>query len=249
MKTFFHFNSDGSNRAFAKIELLVVVIVMAMFGSMVASASRGAQNQVKIAECAANLRQFALSHLLYAGDNADKLPIQALASGYWPWDIGINIGTVMNQYGTPWQVMYCPGTAPRFQTSDNLLLYQYGGSSFHVIGYVPTLAPASGGSPLNATNLNYSVMPQPIPFGPTFLRPPTPAKRVLIADANISSGGNYVTISGGFGGANNTHLSPHLNGILPAGGNLAMLDGHVEWRPFSQMQIRTSPGGVPQFLW
>jgi prepilin-type processing-associated H-X9-DG protein len=33
------------------------------------------------------------------------------------------------------------------------------------------------------------------------------------------------------------HLANHR---LPIGGNVGMLDGHVEWRPFSQFQVRTS---------
>jgi hypothetical protein len=35
--------------------------------------------------------------------------------------------------------------------------------------------------------------------------------------------------------------SAHLQGRTPIGGNEAMLDGHVEWRPFQNMINRTGP--------
>jgi prepilin-type processing-associated H-X9-DG protein len=38
--------------------------------------------------------------------------------------------------------------------------------------------------------------------------------------------------------------------FLPAGGNVGMLDGHVEWRVFPQMHVRTPQGsGTPVFWW
>jgi prepilin-type N-terminal cleavage/methylation domain-containing protein/prepilin-type processing-associated H-X9-DG protein len=38
---------------------------------------------------------------------------------------------------------------------------------------------------------------------------------------------------------------PHMEGKRPAGGNVAFLDGHVDWRKFSKMSIRT--WGEPSF--
>jgi prepilin-type processing-associated H-X9-DG protein len=56
---------------------------------------------------------------------------------------------------------------------------------------------------------------------------------------------NYVSIRGGFPKA---HLTSHLILKLPSGGNLGMLDGHVEWRDFADMHPRTSSGN-PVFWW
>jgi len=90
------------------------------------------------------------------------------------------------------------------------------------------------------------------------------SQRVLIADATISSqnqtdptqAASYQwvlhTDSGlvGFGSWQNTPYgpwrgssTPHMAGAVPAGGNVAMIDGHVEWRPFSNMVVRTSGAG------
>ncbi len=44
------------------------------------------------------------------------------------------------------------------------------------------------------------------------------------------------------------HRTSHMAGFLPAGGNLAMLDGHVEWRKFDDMHVRAAGSG-PVFWW
>jgi len=79
----------------------------------------------------------------------------------------------------------------------------------------------------------------------------------LVADATVSIGENmanrsantYVDLAAGF--FTKKHSSPHLNGKLPAGGNLLMLDSHAEWRSFNRMIVRTSPNdaGAPAFWW
>jgi prepilin-type N-terminal cleavage/methylation domain-containing protein/prepilin-type processing-associated H-X9-DG protein len=44
------------------------------------------------------------------------------------------------------------------------------------------------------------------------------------------------------GGTYKKHdISSHLNGKCPSGGNIGMMDGHVEWRSFRQMLPRTGP--------
>jgi prepilin-type processing-associated H-X9-DG protein len=246
MKTLFNSFSSARHQAFTKLELVVVILVTAMLGGIVASAIRGAKNQTKIAQCAGNLRQFALSQLVYANDYTDKLPASS-GSGSWSWDLNWNVGNMLNQYGASPEIMYCPGTAPRFQPANNEELYEYyAPGSIHVIGYVPTLP---GTVNLPATNVNSQVTPQPIQNGAVTLPPPAASQRVLIADANITHTGttNFYIVPGGY---RIFHMSPHLNGLFPAGGNLAMLDGHVEWRPFSQMQLRTvSTGASVIYFW
>jgi prepilin-type processing-associated H-X9-DG protein len=80
------------------------------------------------------------------------------------------------------------------------------------------------------------------------------ARRPLTACATLNNTGdsdlysemltyNWVTIDGGykFNGVTKGNNSGNLDGrFIPAGGNIGMLDGHVEWRPFKQMINRTS---------
>jgi len=88
--------------------------------------------------------------------------------------------------------------------------------------------------------------------------PPPPATdRALLADATISRPGQstinnrsanvYTGVQGGY---MKQHRTSHLDGSLPAGGNVGTLDGHVEWRKFQQMYPRTAEGsGSPVFWW
>lgn len=58
-------------------------------------------------------------------------------------------------------------------------------------------------------------------------------------------GGSWTAINGGYtyplpGGPPLPHLTAYMSGATPAGGNVGFLDGHVEWKKFNQMQLRTS---------
>jgi prepilin-type processing-associated H-X9-DG protein len=239
----------AAQAAFTKIDLLAVLLVISLLAVFRFTALAGWKNQTKIAQCAGNLRQLSLTVLLYGNEYNDKLPSPERPAGFWLWDLDWNVGLSLNQFGAPQQIMYCPGTAPRFAPADNVDLYQnFAAGLFHVIGYAPTL-PFS--PTLVATNMNATVTPQPIRSGTLTLPPPIASQRVLIADATLANpAGNYVDIPGGYPKAH--HLSAHLNGLIPAGGNLGMLDGHVEWRAFDLMQKRTdssTPGSGPAFYW
>jgi prepilin-type processing-associated H-X9-DG protein len=88
----------------------------------------------------------------------------------------------------------------------------------------------------------------------------SPSQRVLLADATLSMGDNvvqrnqnkYVGIRGGYSdthphGWGGLDRTSHLEGIMPAGGNVNMLDGHVEWRAFNLMSPRCLVN--PYFWW
>jgi prepilin-type processing-associated H-X9-DG protein len=68
--------------------------------------------------------------------------------------------------------------------------------------------------------------------------------------------GNFATITCGGNPAQGTPDSTsHLvNDAKPAGGNIGFVDGHVEWRPFSEMKLRhitpsNNPSGCPRWWW
>jgi prepilin-type N-terminal cleavage/methylation domain-containing protein/prepilin-type processing-associated H-X9-DG protein len=65
------------------------------------------------------------------------------------------------------------------------------------------------------------------------------------------AGNTYLNIWGGYSdthpkGWGKLNRTSHLAGTMPAGGNLAMLDGHVEWRKFGTMHSRCL---VQPFFW
>jgi prepilin-type processing-associated H-X9-DG protein len=233
---------------FTLAELLVIIAVLAILITLRLSAFASAKDQSRVAQCANNLKQFTLALHIYGGETNDKLPPNT--SGNWAWDMSWNTGTIITQW-VSWRQLYCPGTSVRFTDQDNFFLWTFVPNSLHVINYALTLP---GTSSVIPTNQNLTLTPQRISLGVTLMPAPSPAQRVLVADATISLPGqytysqrytyNYTSIPGGYA---MQHLSPHLNGAFPAGGNLGMLDGHVEWRKFDAMQCRVNSS--PGFWW
>src|SRR5262249_3305330 len=136
---------------------------------------------------------------------------------------------------------------------DNDTLWNFATNSFRVIGYAMTFP---GTASVTDTNENPSVIPQPIKYVTTMLPAPPVSTRVLMADATISQPGQINEVNRGAntytgiqGGWAKPHRTSHMQGKLPSGGNVGMLDGHMEWRKFILMHPRTDPGGSPVFWW
>jgi prepilin-type processing-associated H-X9-DG protein len=233
-------------------EFIVILGALTLLGGLLVVKMAGNSSRVKRAQCAANLRQFGQAMHIYGNENNGKLP--PISIGSWPWDLAWSVGSFVESTGSKWTAMFCPGTSPYFTQTDNWQLYNFAPGNFRVIGYAHTL-PGSGH--LFATNINHTLMPEPIQVEVGVFVRPRPAERVLFADATISGFGqivtalkyhpsySYTSIQGGLA---KPHLTAHLKGRLPAGGNVSMLDGHVEWRGFDQMVSRVS-GNVPGFWW
>jgi prepilin-type processing-associated H-X9-DG protein len=241
-----HPRAKARQQAFTVKELLVILFMLALLGTAAIGSMSGARDRTIIAQCESNLRQFSLAFLIYGGENNDKMP-SLTSGGFWAWDLPWAAGNSLNAYGAPWQVMYCPGTASRFSLTDDFALYtNYATGFFHVVDYALTL----GGGTLNPTNVNSSIVPQSLAFGPAIMPPALPSRRVLLADATLNlqanGSGSWDSIPGGYSKA---HTTSHMAGSVPAGGNVAFLDSHVEWRAFSQMVVRTTATGAPYFFW
>jgi prepilin-type processing-associated H-X9-DG protein len=230
--------------AFTLAELLVVIVIIAMLLVCLLPAMARGTNRTRIAECSSNVRQLVLASHIYGNEYNEKLP--PVNGGFWNWDIGGTAINVYTQY-VSWETFYCPDTG--FDYNNNWALWNYGPS--HVISYGSTFP---GAATLIASNANPAITPQPIPNGLVPFPPPHPANRVLVPDATISpqftsvESNKYTYAYTGIQGAY-THRTSHMDGSLPAGGNMGMLDGHVEWRKFDDMHIRTTPGGTPTFWW
>jgi prepilin-type processing-associated H-X9-DG protein len=242
------FSADQS--AFTLLELLVIIAVLVLLISLRLPALARATDQTKRAQCASNLRQFTFAMHIFANENEDRLPANSAAN--WAWDVSSYIGTFVESTGSKWTVMYCPGTEPRFTDVEHWERYNYA-PGFRVLGYANTF-PANPG--VAATNINPTLTPAPILVSFGLYSMPLASQRVMLADATLSAPGqnnpaarytyNYVAIQGGYATA---ETSAHLAGHFPVGGNLGMLDGHVEWRKFDDMTPRTAPGASSPVFW
>jgi prepilin-type N-terminal cleavage/methylation domain-containing protein/prepilin-type processing-associated H-X9-DG protein len=252
--------------AFTLIELLVVIAVVAILAALLLPVLGKAKDQAVRVHCKSNERQQILALTMYAHDNKDFLPDDTGA--HQAWDLNYARGTYMAASGAPYKVWYDPGTYETFGESDwaafwNNAAPEYDGEEApRVVGYAETLYGiglyANSGSWQFSTNMNQKLNTEPITLnGVSFqIKPST---RILLACATITRAGNlsenlrtmesYIwtgiphsddpDVPG-----NKPFTSAHmLNARIPSGANLAMFDGHVEWRPFQQLIPRAGANG------
>jgi prepilin-type N-terminal cleavage/methylation domain-containing protein len=241
----------SSKAAFTLIELLVVIAIISILAALLLPVLSSAKERGRRIQCLNNLRQFNLGLILYGNDNNDRMP--EMKGGLWAWDLPYSVSDVLMKQSITRDIMYDPG----FPEMNQDGLWNFGGlpgDPYRVIGYAMTFP---GTASVTETNWNRSVAPQPIQFGDITLPAPSPSDRAMVAGAVISERGEndpaqratykYSGIVGGF--APLPHRCAHLVKGMPAGDNVAMLDGSARWRIFADMMPRTDNPLCPTFWW
>jgi prepilin-type N-terminal cleavage/methylation domain-containing protein len=248
-----------SRNGFTLIELLVVIAIIAILAGMLLPALSKAKSKAIKIKCTSNLKQLGIASMMYAHDSNDWFPLLqdpvTKSVGAWPWDIPAYVANLLTANGAQRHVLYCPG----FPKQDNNELWKFttdsvtettkNNTGYRVAGYQFAWKYAGR---VRVTNITESLNPLPWKLAGGTAYNPGPSERVIIADANISQGSNekdrtknrYVKIDGGWKG----HQSPHLGArSIPEGGSSLYADGHVSWKKFDQMVVRTD--GDPSFWW
>jgi len=231
-------------RGFTLIELLVVIAIIAILAAMLLPALANAKERGYRASCLSNLHQMGINIQIYASDNNSYVPVHP-PSGSWAWDVNKQTATALctgtassdTANAQKRRILYCAGNRANVRWDNDTL---WSGANKAILGY-EWLGQRQGWSPTNnggAVNLSggkvFSLK--------TTLRIANPISETEIAaDAtpSVISGGttNFLDVpNSGMGMEDNQLCHPnHMQGTVPAGGNILYLDAHAGWRPFKYM--------------
>jgi prepilin-type processing-associated H-X9-DG protein len=225
-----------AGNGFTRVELLVVLATVAILLLTLLSALAGTRDKSQRARCVNNLHQSWIAIQAFADENDDYLPRQIGAfSGSRLWNLPLELSDTLTDAGARRSIMYCPsGPAPDLEAFWNVFSVRHTGYYWLFKRY------SAQGNP-------YLTFVPPAELLEKITEPlpgRTVAETELVTDVTISA--TEGRLSDTFTSVVSTHggfpyySSSHLQGRLPAGGNILFMDGHVAWRPFDQMQPRAA---------
>jgi prepilin-type N-terminal cleavage/methylation domain-containing protein/prepilin-type processing-associated H-X9-DG protein len=245
-------NRKGSWRqhsAFTLIELLVVIAIIAILATLLLPTLQKAKEMGKRSNCRGNLHQLGLALLMYGDENETRLP--NLGVGNCPWDMDRWIANTLAAVAKPYtagtvivgsrkNIMYCPSfwDMNRNNWAWTGANYTY---TYAFTGYIWLLSGARRIDPSwwvpSLKGCTQAGSTATSPPGRGFI--PRVAETELVMDEVYYRGENpdpYNFCYAHSATLNFNFRTAHLDGCVPAGGNVLYLDGHVEWRPWSRMQ-------------
>jgi len=223
--------------AFTLLELLVVITIIGLVAALLLPSLGTAKERARRATCKTRLRQLTLCCHMYADDNRQWLPSGASNNGpnddHIPVISNVTSNNLMAYLKTR-TMLVCPGFAKLFTGSTS---FEKEGAGYgFVMGYN-----YHGGH----TNTPWA----PLSFG--FTKWVSPMRSTELPNMVLFSDMNDLSRSEGRTFAPHTKTGPLLKGgdqtlttnrvsvatFGTQGGNIALLDGSVEWKPVRRMRI------------
>ena len=252
---------------FTLIELLVVIAIIALLLSILLPSLSTVKEQARKIYCKNDLKQIVLSMRIYADSNKNVLPLNE--RGNWAWDVSFFTTDVVIENGGSPDTFYCP--SDKTKNPDRPELWQFSliygqAQPFHMVDEPQTVAARKGQFRVTGYYWLMDMENGNRPFqlgGPgnkKWLRSYNDIKSAgsaeLVLDATISTGtnrdwraNNFMEVPGGSYGWHGTYdRTNHVKkNIEPVGGNIGYADGHVSWRKFDKMFVRS--GGYNPVHW
>lgn len=247
-------------KGFTLIELLVVIAIIAMLLAIIAPALKAVKEQARKIYCKNNLKQIGLSMIIYAEEEDGKLPLNE--TGNWAWDVSFFTTDLIIDNGGSEYTFYCPsdptkkpdrpelwqfsliyGQAKPFRMVDEPQTITGRKQQFRVTGYYWLMDMQNGNRPFQIGG----------PGNKKWLRTFSDMKNTgnaeMVVDATISTDtsrdptvNSFMEVPGGSYDWHGTYdRTNHVkDNIKPVGGNIGYADGHVAWRKFQDMFVRSS---------
>lgn len=245
-------------KAFTLIELLVVIAIIAVLMAILMPSLQRAREQSRKVSCGNNLKQIGLAMHLYANDYDGKLPLNR--GGYWLWDISYSTSNyIVKNGGGSRDIFYCPSNPKK--TGDMAIYWQYGQNPpLNASSYDIDESGVDPDTNYRVTAYFWLMDTQAGRTEEILNEPMTPekdwvktinekgaARKEFVLDATLSTNNtrdganaNFAEVRGGMWDRHQMYDSTnHMrNNGDPEGANIVFLDGHIEWRNFSDMQMR-----------
>ena len=221
------------HRAFTLPELLVVVGLVALLLALLLPAVNKAREHAKLVVCTNNLRELGVAASNYSSRNSGWLPVVPLTQtsdgSVWLWDLPVDVTARLLQSGAQRDTFYCPFSSDR-QDLDGLWNFS---PIYRVTGYMWLLQRPNP----SIASLALPKLAKVTIFDSDHVADDSE----LVVDDTLSQNGDFGQVTGGW---KLPHTTSHMKGFKPQGGNILFLDGHVTWRPFTDMRIRCNAGNV-----
>ncbi len=266
-------------KGFTLVELLVVIAVIALLMSILMPVLRKARDQAMRIMCGNHIKNLQLGQTMYADSHNNKI-MRGGGAWPWdvPFDCIVNmmkymgtdmsaLGNVTSMYNIPLaysENFYCPANTPQKRARETNFHFSGGYAVASFFYTWPAGWNQNGKSRITGLGAQGvtgdALLQDPSKMWIDRLDVPQASSRELIVDATISTQesnvkyplGNFAMIlCGGNPGNGIPDSTNHMiSDQKVAGGNMGFVDGHVEFRPWSELRCRWNiTGGCPRWWW